>query len=579
MKAFVWVVWLGTLALSVVGLSGVLPAGSWINQEMNLIGTLSALIGIGLFLGSTLVVLLIGSEASSKRVSSWVLGRPSLVRKSKANTLQTGLKQALIDSVGDSQSSPSTILARAVAESSCETPIWPWELGGAVELASEFHTRVQRSLLLRLLLPDIAKSLSQKILQTRDFLEEFSSLREVEKAEYLKTGVGDKGQLLFSEWVSNFSGALMLADGVHTRAGFPKAIRVLNLGSFRNSASGVSSETYFSTHVGTEASCGAGQSMRKQEKTLADDFDGRVLDLLATAVVRDPLKPGVELLMIAGESCYAATEVDPDLKCKDLDPSPGLGLGFKNNEDMKFAAEISANRRTCLVTVTALVISESMGSAGRPQSNIILLRRPKDTVVRNGSDVSAPPGGVVNIGVGDHQFNTAPDVHKAIQKELEEEMGLSLEDKAITPFGVFIVNERGAKGRGQIVATAGFLARTSLSVSEIKMKHSEASKHEGKYEAVSYDVIALPEPQDLEQLSEAGRLSEAKKFAQAFLEFGNVIDQRTIVAALYLSADLFGKQATKEAFEQVWGKPWQEFTWKIDSAPASELGRLATVLK
>jgi ADP-ribose pyrophosphatase YjhB (NUDIX family) len=579
MKVLVWVFWLATLVLTLIAVSGVLPATSWLTQELYLLSTISSLVGVLLFLGSTLVILLVGSKASSKLVVRSVLGRPINTRRLGSNSLAVGMREAFIQSLEDPRSNPNSILAIAVSESGCQTPVWPWDLSSVAAVVSDYQSRVQRSLVLRLLLPDIGKALANNIEQTLSFLEELAALGEVEKEEFLKTGIGKNGQKLFSEWVSSKTGALVLADGAHTRAGYPKNIRVLNLGNFRNSTSYSPKETYFSTHVGPLARCDAGAKMREQSKTLADDYDGRVLDLVATAVVRNPLRSGVELLMITGESCYAATEVDPDLRCKDLTAGVELGIGFSNSKGLKFEASSSRNRRTCLVTVTALVISESVSPGGSTQSNIILLRRPKEFVVRNGSDVSAPPGGVVNISSDSKNANPTPDLHEAIREELQEEMGLELQAKSIAPFGVFIVNERGPKGRSQLVATAGFIARTSMSVDEIRSKHSEASNHEGKYESISYDVIPLPEPRQLETLSEDEKGQEAEKFALAILEFANVIDQTTVVATMYLSAELFGKQLTTEAFDRVWEKPWQQMDWRIDSFPGLALGRLATSVR
>jgi len=577
MKAILWIVWIASLVLAVAGLSGLLPQGSWLSNEIFLLGNISSLIGIGIFLGSTLVLLLAGSKASARLLVRLVLGTPSTVRKAEPNSFESGLKQALLDSIGNPESHPGTVIARAVACSLCSTPVWPWQFNGAVKVVDAFTTKVQRSLVLRLLLPDILRSLTDLLLKTSSFFNEFAVLREVKRSDYVKTGVGEDGQQLFSEWVSRKTGALVLADGVHTRSGFPKTIRVLNLGTFRNSSNSGPDDTFVNTHVGPKASCLAETKMRLQEKTLADDFDGRVLDLLATAVVRDPLRPGVELLMITGETCYAATEVDEKLKCKDLVPNPSHRIGFRHDTELRFNSTRSSEERTCLVTVTALVISEFTDEAGKRHSSIVLLRRPKDYVVRNGSDVSAPPGGVVNIDSANPTQSTSTDLHFAIAQELKEEMGLEFNLNSIDPFGVFVVNERGPRGRGQIVATAGFLARTPLSVDQIRQKHSGASTNNGKYESVSYEIIPLPEQKELETLSEDERLIEAKRFATSFLGFLGVIDQRTAVACLYLAADLFGKSLATKAFDEVWKQSWQNLDWAVDSFPGSALGRLATI--
>jgi 8-oxo-dGTP pyrophosphatase MutT (NUDIX family) len=322
--------------------------------------------------------------------------------------------------------------------------------------------------------------------------------------------------------------------------------------------------------------CQWGAMMRNENRSRADDYDGRVLDLTGVKLVRDKRNGFVELLLLTRESCYAATEVSPrackglvvdddDVRTPRWDISPTI-----MNINKVESGDAQAKPMVTLVTAFGALILDEADEEGIKHS-LVLCRRASG--LRNGSDVlSITGGGVINLSIegmpGDEDSQGFPDPTAAVLRELQEELGIRLERSDAVPISVHVINQRGPStsvgksGKGELVATAAFVVHLPMTLAQLREQRVHASSHSGLYESAGLVQIHLPS-----LIGQKGDSDEERKnnaacaFAIALKANAGELDQQAIIAALYASAAHYSIAATVKAFATVWRRPWYEFAW------------------
>lgn len=566
------------LALALV--SRVLGSDSAWNDISRVETVLSALLALGA-LGAFFV-------AGGRWVSRAVVRAP-MKRAWRANGggSSSKVRDEMIDAVL-TESETSTpragrLLARLVMiESSHAHREWPWASTRQRPRTwfQDLARRLSNGLAPRIFAPDTAAAVG-RLAEAAGRAEEDLLFYRVMDRELLGrkvvTAAGVRGPL-FRDVATILSGALVLADGVQTRSGALHRVRL-----WHSLANPHTEQTFGQTHaLGPRRleerleACPWGTALAGQDRTRAGDFDGRVIDLQGVALVQDERFEGVDVLLRTGETCYAATEAARDVingrgdvRCKGLDTiaaatrRPTWHLDPQSTSASRDAPE---ETRLCLLTAfTSLVINYRVG--GAPRSSFILTQR--SGVTRNGAGLlSVAGGGVVNLPIGnwpgDEDEHGFPDLVGGVRRELEEELGLELSADRFVPRAIMVMSQHGpisagsptipGVGRGELVATADFIATIDLDFAELKARRMHASPSKGRYE--SADLVEIPIPPVTDELSP---VEAAARFAAELVDgHGQRIDQRSYLAGLYLAADVYGPEAAIAAFRTRlwWGLPW-----------------------
>lgn len=297
---------------------------------------LSAVVSTVLAVGVAFMFVAAGSQWLGRRVllapvrASW-RGDPAL----RGSTIDMLLRSLDPGSSEDEARRPGRVLANlAAAQEVSGQRRWPWEVPDDRRWLEDTSSRLSDSLLARLMAPDSARTLSQLTSRLAHAIEDYLFLRVADVAVLRRKRVIADG-LLFARAATALSGAVVLMDGVHTRAGSVGAVRVWHSAAHRPGSDRFGDHHALGSRRAAQHGCPYGERLRDSPSTLVGDFDGRVIDLRGVALVQDERREGSDFLLLTAETCYAATEVSgpglPDLRCKglkraDTDPTSGAGM-------------------------------------------------------------------------------------------------------------------------------------------------------------------------------------------------------------------------------------------------------------
>lgn len=590
--------------LILIGAIGVVVTVFGLVSSLAGLSEIGSLLGVAGGLGAVLITMLSDQE----RIGNWIVKGPfnrsarRLRRKSTSGfevANQRTLMASVIAATETDSDLPGNVLAEAIAgfgdhPGGVVTPsdlrsYRNW-LHGAVRSSKD-------SALNRLLVPSRSAAVAAIAERVVDGLDQFLHHEVVKARELTRVAVvRGKGEpddgIRFSDFVTAFTGALVLVDAAQTRSGSPASLKVWHDRSYRPASDGARHYSDLHAHDPSiepvENGCRWGEAMRNETRSRADDYDGRVLDLKAVSLVRDRRNGFVEIVMMTDETCYAATEVSP-WACKGLgiDDDDGTTPRWEIDESAADARRVESPRsKLTIVTAFAAIILETTGAKGI-EHTLVLSQRASG--VRNGGDViSITGGGVLNLSVegkpGDEDPDGFPDPTGTVIRELGEELGLSLNREDVVPVSAHILNQRGphttarSVTTGQLVATASFAVHLPMTMSELRAQRVHASSHSGLYE--STDLVEFPmSTMGGSGEGDTGRLRAATEFARSLKDRSGEIDQQSMIAALYASAAQYTIPVTVRAFAEVWGKPWYVDPWSPRlEANSTEHDRLARPL-
>lgn len=591
--------------LSAIAFSFV-PGNGLSGYENKGLGLVSALVSITLTLAVIFAAILYGARAPAALY--WLLVHPPIRFRNRLSRHDRALTRAILIAAISQSDSPSPtageVLSQALrtfpAHAASGSTVWARDLAVPCREIQVVAGNLRNSPAARFFIPDRAQIIANVLDQVHDVISVIIMGEPIRLSELVGSDSDAPPPELFRSFVSDFSGADVFVDAVHTRAGFARDVRVFHRGNFRDGSESsteapVRASNYEHSHITptADSECVWRDVFRAQPKTRPDDFDGHVVELLAAELTRDNHMSGVAFTLTTGETCYAATEVsalskdhsENPLRCKGLGPESSPTYDARWEFDDTHALVRRAHPvtgRASLLTVSALVIQEFTDPSGKRERSVVLLERPNSAAVRNGGDVLALPGGVMTINRNspdaDLDEHNVPDPGIAARLELAEELGLNIPLEALTPLSVFAINERGPNSLGQLVSTVAYRVEVPLSQAELLARRREASTHAGRYESVGLTFIEVPTELELAGMNFNARGVAALEYARTWLRFAGRIDQRTMVAALYLGAELFDATAIQAAFEQVWPSKWHQLQWESwDELPADGLGRLVRV--
>lgn len=440
------------------------------------------------------------------------------------------------------------------------------------------------SVIARLLAPTRATALAdaaERLVLALDsfLLHEPINSEELTRVRVVREMGAADDQVRFSDFVSAFSGAIVLADSTQTRSGCAADLKVWHSRSYAPQTEDPAEgrvANFDDRHQrdpslrSRNATCEWESTMRKRSKTRADDYDGRVLDLRAVKLVRDSRNGFVNFVLQTTETCYAATEESryacKGLRVADVDP---LTPRWTVDETTMVSKQTQDPSRLALVTAFAGVVLQ-YSEKGSLKRALILSRRSHDA--RNGaSALSITGGGVVNLSIGgfagDEDEEGFPDPIAAVIRELEEELGIVVPRSSVNPEAVYIHNQRDAwtsKDRtatGQLVATTHFTVNLPMTFLGLLERRSHASRHNGLYENSGLVSIEMPPAGRNGEVTDKQNRAAAGRFARSLKGLSGTVDQRAIVSALYASAAIYTIRATVSAFSSVWRQPWYKDNW------------------
>jgi 8-oxo-dGTP pyrophosphatase MutT (NUDIX family) len=565
----------------------------------SLVPDLSGLSDIGSVLGVAAIVgaVILAMLADLGAVNRWVAAGPfrragrRMRRKVSAFTKddQKILLKLLLTEEHASADLPGNVLAEAIARFDRDPSmlVSPESLAPYRNWLQDGARRSRDSALGRLLIPSRVSALAdaaERVVAALDrfLLDEKILAEELTRIRVVRAADAPDDQIRFSDFVTAFSGAVVLADATQTRGGCAADLKVWHDRSYAPQLDGIDRFNKRHRHDPADSNqretCAWERTMRQSPKTRADDYDGRVLDLKSVSLVRDSRNGFVNFVLNTTESCYAATEISEGA-CKGLgvDDDDSLTPRWELNATSMEATKSAGPSRLALVTAFAAIVLQFPDGTSI-QRELVLSRRASQ--VRNGgSALSITGGGVINLSIGgfpgDEDDDGFPDPIAAVIRELEEELGITVPRSAVSPEAVYIHNQRGAWGKpgaastGQLVATTHFTVQLALTYDELKQKRVHASRHGGLYESTGTVSFALPAASESLRGDDKRQLEAATTFARSLKEKSGYIDQRAIIAALYASAAAYTIPATVSAFAQVWRKPWFEDAW----SPELEAGR------
>lgn len=559
---FLWVACFVTALLAIAGFDLLHSVGS--------VDALAGLLGLALTLGVFLVFLLAGRSRAGNAIlrSSFASSRRGGVG---ATPSQRSLAAAIQRSsmTRDDASYPAWVVSRARSESAPAVASeggkvapdgvagpgrWPWEWAGVSTWLAASARRVREAPLNRLVLPSTSTELAERLSAVHAVLDKLVRLEPVPTSEMPENG--------FAQSVSEITGAVILLDAVGTRGGVASEMHVWH--SQRYEPSGANGLGFELTHAGDGHRCGYEREFRAKPSTRPDDYDGRVLTLRGAALVRDVRRGGVSFLVDTAESCYAATEYSEG-RCKHLRDGVHPRTTYARRDDVHLWERRAASAALPMLTTSAAVLLDPSDDLG--ERSLLVMRRSRG--VRHGAGGLAIPGGVMNLGIGgvlgDESVAGSPDPVLAVARELREETGVDIPTSAWTPLGLVLVNERtrgsavtgGASG--QLVATAIFMATIDSTLDGIRQARDRHATYAGRYEAESLEAIAMPRP----VADNADAVVNTAASVTAELDrLSGELDQRSIVAALYVAERLYGAPTVLAALTaSPFGRPWWARAW------------------
>lgn len=456
----------------------------------------------------------------------------------------------------------------------------------------EAASQLENGLIGRLMAPEacrrVAEATRRLALVSQDFAHQIPAKRELAHPlakEDLPCTVADA--------VTVLSGALVLADAAHSRAGAPAACRVWHSAEYRPHTTAPSPTgrvltppRYEDRHAlgsrhAADSRCEFERVFQGRADFRSGDFDGRLLDLRGVAVVQDERCEGVNLLLSTAETCYAATEV----KLPTVDTrAKGLTAAQARDRHPRFVFATEPQGGTvdsivterddvgaCVVPVAAFATAVLHWQDGASTRRAVALTK-RSATTRNSAGTTGPlGGGIINLSVGgqpgDEDDDGFPSPGVALLRELTEEIGIDATTAAMHASSVYLLNERGPymsrerrrSHTGQLVATVHFLV--DLPVDEETLRNLRRfSSSKGRYEGVDIEIIDLPQvTPDLPPTAAAERLAADITEASASQPArGQEHDQRAFVGLLYAAIEEYGAKAVMGAFH---GSPWWQVRW------------------
>lgn len=584
LRLFVWLIWFSILALGFLELSGV--------GIVSRLGDIARVSAVVTFSG-TLLILLTVLIADSKIVVSFLIRGPMRrafgeIQRNKGVTLSpaaTELINALtkeIANVSNVQAKTAgSILSESLASfSSNLDDRWPHNLRGVSTWASKASNALQRSLLNRVLILESNKIAITKLSEVAELSTTYEAQIPVVYAELANSLFDNSSNYAnFADFVTQFTGAVVLGDAVQTRPGVAMRARIWHQASFEpinrvgNNEEEQYKARYEDSHGIYSRNCVFENELRKSSKSRVGDYDGRVLNVNGVALTQDARTGEIELLLSTSETCYAATELS-DQACKG--PIQGavsdIAMDAPWEEDPKFAIWGRAEyrgRRLSLLTVNVAII---MGYEINGETRAGLLYSRRSTQLRNGNGVRSIVGGVMNLPVdqtgGDVGTNGAPDPQVAARREVLEEIGVDINPEQLFPSSVSLFNQLDppqdpkSKQRGQLVTSIGYIAHVNMSLEQIRQQRMHVSAGVGRYELEHLGEIPLP-PIETDAVDlDAAKLTAAVQLAKETAYLCRSLDQVTMTALLYVAAGIYGTSATYRAFTEHWPLSWSENYWE-----------------
>lgn len=422
------------------------------------------------------------------------------------------------------------------------------------------------------------------------------------------------GDRTFSDLVSRYSGAFILADGHRSRSGVIDDVQVVTRSGWdgpeephpevrQDAAPRVPATSeglparkftrpdndYSRRHRSRDATMLTGSVKADGSSGLRPgDYDGRIFSLRAVDLGSDTEEGTLTVRLETVDSCYTVSENAAGHRCKHLpstqgpaetpvfDPVPGAPDRLERP---------AGDRRTVLLNTITFLISYSDG-----EPTLILSRRTGRA--NNALDViSATTGGVFENRRGDNAVDAdtlgTPSPLVSAAREAREELGLDLDT---TDFGaqcVFLANVQGRprngnRDNGQLVGTVCFLVNTELTLTEInhhRALHSDWST--GRFEMSELVDLRFPSPATgAAAVRDSDRERAAREFIDELEGRFDEIDQNSVIGAVYAASHIYGREAVEQALRDRlhadstwWGRPWSG-----DSSGADRLVRPLEVL-
>lgn len=574
--------WLIFVVLAALGLSELIGIGPvfWFGQ----ISIVPSIAGFIL----TLIVFLTFLLGGRARFSEILLKAP--MKRVRREVLRSGghgrepdILQKLLTEVAQASIDPRSLPGDVFADALSTAPAnqaWPSDLPLVHSWLEASIQAIEDDLIIRVLIPERSRAAVSMLRALADSFREYIHQLPVRQEQLLSAS---DGGILFADFVSSLTGALVLADASQTRGGNANQARVWHANRYDPHPAGYAS--YASKHPlktetvngGDGSSCASATKLRDQSKTRAGDFDGRVLNVTGVALTQDERSGSINFLLTTTESCYAATEVS-DVACKgDLGKALGnIGLDSRWSRhlvEMKVERN-GAQKRLNMLTVVAALIMEA--TDGKDSSRSILLSR-RASNIRNGNAVHSIVGGVMNLPVGGSSGDVDslgfPDPSQAISRELKEELGLTIDPDLFTPVAVYTFNQRdplrpGVEARGQFLTTISYVARLNMNLAQVKRERSIYSGATGRYELDELLEIAFP----VVRKGKNGRKNAASLFAKRVRGLAHLLDQAAMIATIYAAVEEYSLTATAEAFAEAFPEPWQALNWDSDLEPVAFTG-------
>lgn len=385
----------------------------------------------------------------------------------------------------------------------------------------------------------------------------------------------------FARVVSAFSGALILADGMPSRARVLHRIDVLLDAGWdgpdephERRASPVAD-----AGVGSRWSLEPGAYERRHrdrdvaklaggQKVLSPgDYDGRIVSVRSVETRIDSASGQLVATIRGRDSCYVVSERAEGYACKHLPPGTPAPPFTLREHRARFDRPDEHLPSMLLNVVLGLIARDEQGSRC-----LVLTRR--GNRANNGHDViSTSAGGVLDSprpGAvhGDADEWGAPSPLHAVIRETREELGVELAPDAVAPVAVFASNIVGrvrASGReGELVASACYLAETSQTLTALTERMAAASDWTlGRFESEGLDHLPLPE---VDENSEAARGEAARRFLDVLEARMTHIDQSAVICALYAAAHLYGPENVIEAIRKSGIDAWWTRAWSGEDA-------------
>lgn len=506
-------------------------------------------------------------------------GRIAPAEKTGAHELYVALRTSITRSREQDLATAGRLFAEATGARASHRAHWPWESPWVGDWLRVSAQSIEDSLLLRILIPERSKSTAALMRSMSADHGWFSGLRPA-PLEILRRGGGEgaRSDGLFMDYVTRFTGAVVLADAIQTRTGLAANAKVWHadcyvpsitnpLESFEDSHGEVAGGLDRDGRV----ECRWGATLHRDPRTRIGDYDGRVLNITGVALGSDPSTGELNFILTSRDTCYAATERSPQA-CKGaletLRDAAYDAPWIRDRRTLTTTRDGRGHARLNMLTVFATLIVTPTIESGGPRS-IVLSERASS--LRNGPGVVSVVGGVMNLpnrtATGDIDDKGFADPRRAIAREVHEELGLEIDQDQLAPTSVFTYNQRspGRSARGQVLTSISFTATLRTSLEALERQRLSQSKANGRYELDRLMCIELPYPDEELDRPEALQTA-ASALAKSSRGLAPRLDQAAMLAILYASAESYGMTATIKAFNTHWDMPWLATGWMGDSA-------------